>query len=79
MFYQSINTSRWFGTKKGIFCHGCGKLLVSFYPNDSKTCSCDNEVTVSGGFEHLSVVGNDPNIVEIVDLDLNKCYLTTII
>lgn len=79
MFFQSFDTSRWFGTKKGILCHKCGKLLVSFYSGDVKKCSCDNQTTVSGGFTKLNVAGNDPNMVQVIDVDLSKCYLTTVI
>lgn len=78
MFFQSFDTSRWFGTKKGILCNRCGKLLVSFYLNDVATCDCENQTTVSGGFMKLNISGFDPNVVQIVDVELSKCYLTTV-
>ncbi|NJO65880.1 MAG: hypothetical protein HC836_49765 [Richelia sp. RM2_1_2] len=39
----------WENSHEGIVCLCCGKVLISYYRHDYKTCGCSNGAMIDGG------------------------------
>lgn len=47
-----------------VKCLGCGKILVSRYTHDYKSCKCDNHTFVDGGISYSRFGGQDLSLIK---------------
>ena len=51
-----------------VQCLECNKILVSFHRHDYKTCGCENETMVDGGYDYLRYGGKDLTKVQVLKI-----------
>lgn len=47
-----------------VTCKECGETIVSRHVHDYKTCSCDNQAMVDGGYDYVRYGAKDMSKVE---------------
>lgn len=47
-----------------VQCRECGEVLTSYYRHDYKTCGCENETMVDGGYDYQRYGGTDFDLVD---------------
>lgn len=54
---------------EGVLCLSCGKVLISYFRHDYKTCGCPQETMIDGGqIDYVRIGGADMSLVRQVEI-----------